>query len=329
MKKTLLISSFCFLLVGGGLKPASAPVSAETPFVVAQRSQDSTQTTPIGQTQVQLLTPGAEPKQELRFKPTVNAKQTLKMTLNMDIASSISDKPIPKVKIPSTVMTMDVGVTQVDANGDIHAKLSYTDADVVADSTVPPEVVNRMRSVVKKVVGLNGSFIFDSRGKIKSGSFVVPEGLDPLTKQLFEQVSSSLNQLSSPVPAEAVGKGAKWRASTALNLGGINLTQSAIYELVNLQDNVATLNVSVEQQAASQELALPGLPPGITFTLKSLNSQGQGQMTMQLDEVMPSRFSMSMRSNNEMNVKEPSSGKETTLKTNISMQMGLESQSQK
>jgi hypothetical protein len=50
---------------------------------------------------------------------------------------------------------------------------------------------------------------------------------------------------------------------------------------------------------------------------------------MQLDEVMPSRFSMSMRSNNEMNVKEPSSGQETTVKTNLSMQMALESQPQK
>ena len=172
MKKTFLVSSFCFLLVGGGLKPASAPVSAETSFVVAQLTQNSTQTTPIGQTQVQLLTPGAEPRQELRFKPTVNAKQTLKMTINMDIASSISDKPIPKVKIPSTVMRVEVEVTQVDANGDIHSQFSYTDADVVADPSVLPEMLNAMQSAIKKVVGVSGTFIIDNRGQTTSGSFV-------------------------------------------------------------------------------------------------------------------------------------------------------------
>jgi hypothetical protein len=328
MKKILFVSSVCLFLAGGGLKFAPVPVSAAMPFGVAQ-NDNSTQISPTASTQVELLNPGSEPRQELRFKPTVNAKQTMTITTNMDATSSISGQPAPKMKFPASVMKINMEVTQVDANGDIHSQFSFTDADVVADPTVPPQLLNTMQSAIKQVVGLKSSSIMDNRGQVKSGSIVLPEGGDPITKQLFEQMSNSLSQFSSPVPLEAVGKGAKWRVSSAVDIGGIQLTQNLIYELVDLKDNVSTLNVSVEQQAKSQELTLPGVPSGTTFTLKSLNSQGQGQMIMRLDGAMSIQGNMSIRSNNDMSVKVGSSGEETTVKTILSMQMTLESQRQK
>jgi hypothetical protein len=328
MKKILFASSVCLFLAGRGLQPVPAPASAQMPFGVAQ-TNNSIQASPAVPTQVELLNAGAEPRQELRFRPTVNAKQTMTITTNMDVANSISGQPMPSVKIPESVMKMEVLVNQVDANGDIHFQFSFTDADVVADSTVPPELLNAMRSAIKQVVGLRGTSVSDNRGQIKSGSFVLPEGSDPMIRQLFEQMSNSLDQFSSPLPKEAIGIGAKWRVSSSLNLGLMKLTQTTNYELVALQDNVATLNVSVEQQANSQQLTPPGVPSGMTLTLKSLNSQGQGQMVMPLDEAMPIRSTMSIRSKNEMNVRQAGSGEETPIKTNLTMQMSLESQSQK
>ena len=50
-------------------------------------------------------------------------------------------------------------VTKVDANGDIYANVSYSDTDVVANANTPPNVVNAMRSQLKKLVGLRGSMV--------------------------------------------------------------------------------------------------------------------------------------------------------------------------
>lgn len=323
MKKTLLASSCCFLLVGGGLN--AAPVSTVTPLIVAQNNSSS-QTAPIARSQVELISPGAEPRQELRFKPAVNAKQAMTIKTNMDMKSSISGKSMPTYKIPQSVMKVESVVTQVEPNGDIHYKFSYTDADVVSDPAVPPELFKAMQSSVKQMVGMNGSFMTDNRGQIKSGKFNLPEGTtNPITKQLFDQVSNSFDQFSSPLPQEAVGKGAKWRTSSRLSLSGINLTQNVIYELVDLKDNVATLNVSLEQQANSQQLNLPGMPSGANLALKSLSSKGQGQVLMRLDSMMPVRSNISMNSNNEMSIKEPKSGEEIIVGTQLSMQMMLES----
>ena len=326
MKKTLFVSSLCFLLAGGGFKPATAPVSAQVPSANNQLVSDSTPTSPTVQTKVELLNAGTEPKQELRFKPQVNAKQTVTLTMNMDMTSSIEGRPMPKFQIPASTMKMEAVVTQVDPNGDIHFQFNYTDADVVADSTAQPEIVNAMRSTLKKMVGLKGTFVSDNRGQVKSGNFVIPEGLDPMTKQLLQQVSNSLTQLSAPVPAEAIGKGAKWRVTSSLNLAGINLSQSSIYELASFQDNVANLNITLEQQATSQGLNLPNLPPDATMTLKSLKSQGQGQMKIRLDAAMPMQANISVNSNGEMSLKGANNGKETTVSTQLSMQMTLESQ---
>ncbi len=326
MKKTLFLSSLCFLLVGGGFKPAAAPVSAEVPSANNQLVSDSTQTSAAGQTQVELLTTGTEPRQELRFKPQVNAKQTVTLTMNMDVATSVEGGSGPKFQIPASTMKMDTVVTQVDPNGDIHFQFTYTDADVVADSTAQPEIVNAVRSTLKKMVGLKGTFVSDNRGQVKSGNFVLPEGLDPMTKQLFQQVSNSLTQLSAPVPAEAIGKGAKWRVTSSLNVAGINLSQTSIYELASFQDNVANLNITLEQQATSQALSLPNLPTGSTMTLKSLKSQGQGQMKIRLDAAMPIQANISVNSNGEMGIKGANNAQETTIGTQLSMQMALESQ---
>lgn len=328
MKKLLFAGSACLFLAGGGLEPASAvPVRTQTPFFLAQ-SNTSTPTPSTTPAQVELLSAGAEPRQELRLSAIPNSKEVMTITTNMEATSSVDGQSVPAFKVPASVMKMETRVTQVDPNGDIHAEFSYTDADIIADPSVPPELLNAMQSALNQLVGFKGSFVTDNRGQIKSGNFELPQGSDSMTRQLIEQVSNSLEQFSSPLPVEPIGIGAKWRVSSALNLAGMNLSQNAIYELVDLKDNVATLNITIDQQASTQRITSPGLPPGANLTLKSLNSQGQGQIIMSLNSTLPSRADLSISSQSQMNVKPPNSAEEMTIETNLLMQMVMESQMQ-
>ncbi|HEY9653703.1 MAG TPA: DUF6263 family protein [Coleofasciculaceae cyanobacterium] len=328
MKKLVFASSVCLLLAGGRLEPASAlPVRTQVPFFLAQ-SNNSTLTPSTAPAQVELLSAGAEPRQELRLSPIPNSKEVMTITTNMEAMSSVEGQAMPKFPVPTSVMKMETTITKVDPNGDIHAEFSYTDADIVADPSVPPEIVKAMQSALNQLVGFKGSFITDNRGHIKSGNFVLPEGGDPMVRQLIEQVSNSLEQFSSPLPAEPIGIGAKWRVSSALDIAGMKLSQNAIYELVDLKDNVATLNVTIDQQASTQRITSPGLPPEASLTLKSLNSQGQGQIIMSLDSALPSRADLSISSQTEMDVQAPNNGEEMTIETNLLMQMIMESQRQ-
>lgn len=334
MKKLLFLGSICLFLVGGiKTTPATAllvtenpaPTPSATPLVDTENPVTTTSTAVPAQ--IELLTAGTEPRQELRLKPQVNTKQLMTITMDMDVATTLSGTAMPKIKTPATVMKMEVLVTQVDANGDIHSKFTYTDADVVADPSTSPEILESVRSGIKKMVGLSGTLITDNRGQVKSSKITLPENVDPLSKNFLEQLSNSLNQMSSPMPAEAVGLGAKWRISSQLKMGNINMNQSAVYELVSLKDNIASVNITMEQQANAQELTLPGIPTGSTsVSLKFLTSQVQGQMTLPLSSIMPTRSAISVRSQSEMTLKELNGGKQITIGTQMTMQMNLESQ---
>ncbi|WP_445241065.1 hypothetical protein [Microcoleus vaginatus] len=223
-------------------------------------------------------------------------------------------------------MTFETKVTKIAPNGDIYYEFAYTNADIVGDTgNTQPAALNAMRSALKNMVGVKGSFIMDNRGFHKGGDIIWPEGADNNVKQMVRQMSNSIEQLASPLPAEAVGKGAKWRVSSSSSFSGINVKDVATYELASWQDGVASMNVSIEQQANPQNITSPQLPPGTTLTLKSFASQGRGAATMRLDRLIPSRSTVSLSSNSEMSAKNAGSSQESTIKTKMAMEMTLES----
>lgn len=326
MKKRLFIGSICFLLIGGGLRLAPSAISSQSSFSLAQQADSSVQTVPTTQPQLELLDPGTEPRQELRFQPMVNAKQTAIIIMDMDLATSIAGNSIPRVNIPATKMTLETVVTKVDDNGDIHYQFSYTDADLVSDESVRPEVREAMREQIQKVTGLNGTAVVDSRGQTKTAEIAIPENLDANTQQMVEQISDSLKQISSPVPSQPVGVGARWRVSSSTNLRDIDLNQIATYELVSLNNDVATLEISIEQEAPPQNMNLAGLPSGTSMTLQSYDAQGQGKLKISLNQLMPISYNFSLLSNTEMNAQTPNVDQQINLDQQLSMEITLESQ---
>lgn len=328
MKKTLCLASICLATAGWAIELSPASLSAETPLVVQQLDDGAREplirsTTPP---QVQLLNPGVEPRQQLRLKPAIDVKETTVMTVKMDMEVSASGRSSPAAKIPVSVMTFETKVTKIDPNGDIHYEFAYTNADITGDTgNIPSAARDAMRSALKSMVGMKGSFIMDNRGFNKGGNFILPEGAGNNLKQMVGQMSKAIEQLASPLPAEAVGKGAKWRVSSSSDFSGLNVNDVATYELASWQDGVASLNVIIEQQANPQNITSPELPPGTTLTLKSFASQGRGKVTVRLDRLNPFLSTVSVSSNSEMSAKVAGISEESKITTKMVMEMTLES----
>jgi hypothetical protein len=323
MKKTLLTISVLLLSLTGDWQPLAAQSAP-----IAQLDQTLTPRTPaiVIDPRVELLSPGAEPKQLLRFQPVVGAKQTTTMNLNYTLGLAIDGSRSPEIKIPTTTMKLETVVSQVSPNGDITYQFRYTDVNVQADPQMPPTVHKNLETQLSKLIGMKGEIVADSRGQIKSGGFTVPAGLDSNSKQMLEQLSQSLKQFSFPLPEIPVGVGGAWRVTSTFALNGMNLTQAATYQLVSLQNGIATLNLQLVQQADPQTFStVPNLPSGMNVQLRSLLSRGQGEMKMRLNQVMPLRSTLSLRSNSQMSVTEAKTNKQTLMDTDISMQFLLES----
>ncbi len=322
MKKSFFVGSLLLLTAGLGLKPIVAQPTVKQSVTQTKPASIA----PASQPKVELLSAGAQPRQALRFKPAVNTIETTTITLNTAMEMSIPGMATPRsTKLPSTLMKMETVVTQVDSNGDIHYKFRYTDADMTGDASIPAGALNTARTQVKKMVGLNGSFVMDDRGRTKSTSLSIPKGVDTATRQMLEQSFQSLEQLSAPLPDAAVGIGAQWKTLIPAKIYGMTINQTGTYELVGLKDGVATLKVGIRQQAQGQKLAIPGMPKGANVTLKSLNTTGQGEIKVRLDRLLPPIATLSMTSATQMQSASPGTSVMMTIDTKTQMEMMLQS----
>jgi Family of unknown function (DUF6263) len=326
MKKRWLAGALTGAIALGGISPLTIPVQAETAKEIDRSSRDFVSDAASPQQQFSLLDAGVEPRQPLRFAPQANEMQTTVLTLHTNVAIVAAGQVLPRVDSPPSMMTFESKITQVDDNGDIHYQMYCTGVEVGDSPNGPPELRQVLETQLNNLVGSGGTFVIDSRGNAKESNFSLSENADAMMQQIFDQVSQSVEQLSTPFPEEAVGLGAQWQIAHTLNVNGIELTQKTTYELVSLQDNVATLNVSVEQQAPSQTIAPPGLPPGATVTLNSMQSQGEGQVTIRLDRLMPQSGTMSMQSAADMNIFQEGIPQDMPMTSTTTIQMEWRSQ---
>lgn len=322
MKKAFLMASLVLFLSGGELQPLS--------FVVAKPAviTPTVTTKPVTPPQVELLNLGTEPRQALRFQPAPTAKQLGLVTLNMDMSIATAGNPTETNKMPGTVIKFETTVTKIEPNGNIHYQFRYIDFDAVADASLPPAAAEKMRSEFTKFLkDLKGMVVVNNRGQTLSVNFVMPDDADPLIRQILDQFSQSIDQFSAPLPESAIGIGAQWRVARDAEIYGMNLQQTATYELVSFQDGVATLNIGVKQQvpAQSQVSGLPELPSGGTMQIKSLNSSGQGQTRMRMDRLIPLSAKIAVQSRVEMEVSGPGLEAPMLMTTNTKLDMVLTS----
>ena len=320
MKRALLAGTVLLLTVGHGFIAAKAQQSTLAPEkpVVAPKPPSTSRPT------LELLTAGAAPRQMIRFKPTVNSKQVATMSMDMDMGLAIANKSMPTNKLPTTVLTFETLVNQIDPNGDIHYQFRYANVDVVGVSKLPSTLVAQLRTQLQKLKGVQGVVVVDSRGQTKSGKFDLPPELDSANKQMLKQITHSVEQLSAPVPEPALGVGAKWQVVSTPKLNGIAIKQVTTYELVSFQTGGMTMNVTLAQQAPPQQMNATGLPNGRTLRLKSLSGTGKGQVTTKFDRLMPISSNMISQLRSEMESPNPP-GVPMKMTTDTKMALTLKS----
>lgn len=325
IKKNWLIGSIICIVIGTGAQPVINRAFAQTTPRKAQlENQLSPQLQP--KSQIKLITAGAQPRQTLRFTPQAGTKETADMQMDMDMSMSMNGNRAPEFKIPGTNLKFNTVVNKVEPNGDIHYDFSYTNVDLVGQSNLPPTAIEGMRREMKKIEGFKGNVIVDNMGHTKKANFILPKNFNPALKQMLDQMTNSIEQLSAPIPKQAIGKGAKWQVTSQIDFNGINLQQSATYELIDIQNGVATINVSLAQQTPGvQKMVLPQAPKGMSMTLQSYNGTGTGQIKMSLKRIMPLNTSINMNTNTQMRTTVPNSPEEMIMDQQISMQMNIKS----
>ena len=235
---------------------------------------------------VTLVSPGAEPRIRLRYKPAAGAKETMSMSMTMGITMAMEGMSMPSMDMPVMKMTADIGVASVAPNGDVTYDVAFTGMTAEALPGMDPTMVTMAQGTADSIKALKGSVTMSERGIHKSSSMNVDQVTDPMLKQMLGSMSSSLESMSMPFPEEPVGVGGKWEVRQAIKNAGAQIFQRIECEVVSVDAQGITIKTRVEQTIPAQAVANEALPGG-SLNVDKGAGQSAGTSTMRFNALVP------------------------------------------
>lgn len=195
-------------------------------------------------------------------------------------------EPAAGKDMPAMLMTMDFGVKDISADGEITYTMVFSDATVAADTNTPPAIAAAMKSSLASIRGMTGTGRMSSHGIVKGVEIKLPAAADPQMSKTMDQMKESFSSSSTPLPEEAVGPGAKWEYQTRIKSQGMTIDQNLHYELIAIEGDRLTLRSTITQNAANQKIQNPAMP-GLKVDLTKMTGNGTGSSTFDLGRIMP------------------------------------------
>lgn len=286
-------------------KAKEPPPASEVPAIPAAKAAPVAKTPPPPpagpgkRPTVSLLDPGAEPQRALRYRPKKGEKQTLKTIIEMEVATKLKGAPGPNNKMPPMHMTM---TTQITAAGDNEFTYDFeiTEASVGEAAGVPKTIQASVEKELGNLVGLKGTATVDSRGFTSEANLQGTAKMPPRIRELLRSMQQSLEQMSAPLPEEAVGRGAKWRVDQSIRQNGMLIEQQSVFEVVEIGKKTVELSISIDQHADAQTMSAPGLPAGTQ--LNRLVGKGNGTTVLNLGKLAPESSVVNVKTSTSMSV---------------------------
>ena len=235
-----------------------------------------------GAPRVIVLDAGSEPRSELRYKVAENKKQSIGMTMKMEITMDVGGKTTA-VPMPAFGINMDLSTEDRDkATGDIALVAEVKGAKIVGEPG-DPRVADAMMKAMGSMNGMKMSTFVSDEGRVRDAKVSVPAGADPNGAQFVDQMKQSFNSMAQPLPHEAVGVGATWLAITRANAGADTLNYTT-FHLKSRTGDKLDLETQIQQVVASPDFPAPG---GMTVHVGNFSSHGTGESVLDLGEVAP------------------------------------------
>lgn len=225
---------------------------------------------------VEVVDAGSGEKRELRYELEAGAKTSTRMTIDMAMRQSMNGQDLPQQIMP--IMVVDVDTTVGASEGDVYAMTSSVRAiEVKSRGGVDPMAVNQMRQQLAAVKGTDFSWKMSRTGAV---SGLEADASNPMAQQVRNAIENSVVRL----PDEPVGAGAAWRIEQGIDGLGMSIDQVVNYTLKSREGKRLVIEARLKQSAKEQEVESAQLPPGATLKVVSMTGEGDGTLTVALNE---------------------------------------------
>ena len=267
---------------------------------------------------IKLLEQGTAPRQTLRIAHSKGMKQSLLMKMKVDQTIVMRGQKLPPTTTPATQFTVEVDVTDIAANGDVSVDYKCPKVEVIDESNEPSPVKPMMETMLKSIEVLTGTATVSNRGFTMKSNVTLPPNADPNIQAARDIMKAWMNGMSSPLPEEPVGVGAKWKVIQLIESNGMNVKQTSVHTLKEINGKTFEITIEQAQTADAQELKTPGVLTGTTTKLLSLDSSGTGRMQFISSALFPF---LSMKSDSKIGMEVTAGGNNIPMQVEMSVEM--------
>jgi hypothetical protein len=261
---------------------------------------------------VEVIDPGDEPRAPLRYVLTPATSTTSTQSIDQFIRQVGEDGFGNSNRAPTIDLGLRLDVLDVQPDGTARITFAFTSVEADGNGSAASEAQARaIESALADITEMTGETTITNRGVQLSGSLQIPEGFPDNVKALLEQFENQVASATPALPEEAVGVGARWRATTELTLGGITSQQRYEYTVESIDGGTAELSVKLLQTAKPQDFDPPGAPAGAEYRLLSLRTKGKGSVTLDPTAPIPPSAEIAAKGKQRMRVKERGEDPET------------------
>lgn len=232
-------------------------------------------------TSVTLLGAGQAPRKPLRYRYRAGDTVAMTMDMTMSMGMEMGGRLVPPQTMPTMRMAAVLTVKAVTPGGDSTLDFLLKDVGLLGTAGFTPAQRQQFTAAVTPLKGFRGTLVVTNRGVSKGMTYQTPAGLDPAAQQILQNLSHQMKQLSTPLPKEPVGVGARWRVVIPMKGPPLTMASRIEFHLEALTPEGARLGMKVDGWAPAQPLAVPGLAQ-VAASLKSLGVTGSGSMTLSL-----------------------------------------------
>jgi hypothetical protein len=261
------------------LSPAGVTESTKTPGEPSTTSGD----VPT----VVILDQGSRPRRLLELD--VEEGHTEASTLEMVLTQRVQGET---VVVPPISFLFTSTVESVDAD-QIEVSQSY-DSVRVKGRGHDPQVVRQMRAAIEPLVGVTGTTWLTRGGAPLRTEFDIADDAPPAMRSMLEELGNQAGTMSVPYPNQEVGPGARWEATTEIEVNGIALEQLATYSLKSFDGDGFRMAIEIQQhflpesaaagvEMVSGEGEMTGMIRGSTETLMPLRSTVRGATALVIE----------------------------------------------
>ena len=265
---------------------------------------------------------GAAPHEVLRFSSATGTQNNFKLTLQIAATMEADGNPMENPDFPP--MRFDVQ-EKVRTNQDNHASIELSLQNFeIADGSGSPEEKEMLRMTMARMAGIQDhKFVFtrDDQGRVSAQHLHTPAGVSAQANDTYRGFLDALSRTQVVFPEQAVGLGARWTVEQESMEGGMMLVQRTTFTLLERDGDTLTLEIKVSGKPTRTVFTPAGAPPGVELHIQDLKATSQGELEIQLSQLVPSSAKVKAQLDVSMEVKQ---GGETMQKIHSLMATSLE-----